>query len=209
MKREPSGQSRQRSPTLLTFLLVIFHWSLSDSKSPQISMTHLSILANLNTAVVLLDTIPALISNPFCLFLSNMWTVPSSLITISITDTFMFHRFFGCPAKIKVFVYRFAFFFTYCVVCLNSKTGRLSLIIKPLKPQNWSSFTCYCLTLCKLFFLFKPCPGYLACNLPRLSLEVSMQLFFFPSYFLDVVLLFFFMLTLLLWAAVISLSSFF
>ena len=36
----------------LIILLMVFHWSLNDSKSPQISRTLLSILTNLNNAVV-------------------------------------------------------------------------------------------------------------------------------------------------------------
>ena len=32
--------------------LMVFHWRLSDSKSPQVSRTHLSILAVFNNAVV-------------------------------------------------------------------------------------------------------------------------------------------------------------
>ena len=31
---------------------MVFHWGLSDSKSPQVSRTHLSILAVFNNAVV-------------------------------------------------------------------------------------------------------------------------------------------------------------
>ena len=31
---------------------MVFHWSLNDNKLPQVSMTFLSILADLNNAVV-------------------------------------------------------------------------------------------------------------------------------------------------------------
>ena len=48
---------------LYEFHLMIFHYSLSDSKSPQISRTHLSILADLNHSVVFMISILSLISN--------------------------------------------------------------------------------------------------------------------------------------------------
>ena len=47
---------------------MIFHWSLSKSKSPQVSGTLLSILADLNNAVVWMVPARSLISkysNPF------------------------------------------------------------------------------------------------------------------------------------------------
>ena len=38
---------------------MVFHWSLSDSKSPQVSGTHLGIWAVLNNAVVwMVSTLP-------------------------------------------------------------------------------------------------------------------------------------------------------
>ena len=51
---------------------MVFHWSLSDSKSPQVSRTLISILADFNNSVV-----------------------PRAPITIGITITFMFHSFFN------------------------------------------------------------------------------------------------------------------
>ena len=45
--------------------LMVFHWSLSDSKSPQFSRTLLSILADLNNAVVwMVSTCPLFLSPP-------------------------------------------------------------------------------------------------------------------------------------------------
>ena len=41
---------------------MVFHWSLIDSKSPQVSMTPLSILAGLTNAVVRMVSILPLIS---------------------------------------------------------------------------------------------------------------------------------------------------
>ena len=57
---------------------MVFHWSLSDSKSPQVSRTRLSILA--------------VLSNPLV-------TVPNAPITIGTIVTFMFHSFFNSLAR--------------------------------------------------------------------------------------------------------------
>ena len=72
---------------------MVFHWSLSDRKSPQVSKTLLSIMADLNNAIVCMVSTRQFISkfsNP-CnkLFV----TIPSALITIGITVTYMFHSF--------------------------------------------------------------------------------------------------------------------
>ena len=70
--------------------LIVFHWSLSDSKSPQVSGPLLSILANLNNAGVgMVST--SLISNSASPFTNLSEIVPSALITIGITVTFIFH----------------------------------------------------------------------------------------------------------------------
>ena len=69
-----------------------FHWSLSDSKPPQISRTLLSILAVLNNAVVLIvSTRPpnSMSSSHF----NNPLVVSKATITIGIIVTLMFHSF--------------------------------------------------------------------------------------------------------------------
>ena len=78
---------------------MIFHWILSDSKSPQVSRTLLSFLAVLNNAVVwMVSTRPPTskssrpFSNPFV-------TVPNAPITIGIIVTSMFHSFFNSLAR--------------------------------------------------------------------------------------------------------------
>ena len=72
---------------------MVFHWSLSDNKSPQPSRTLLSIPAVLNNAVVwTVSTYPptSKSSNPFN---SPLVTPPKPPITISIIVTFTSHRF--------------------------------------------------------------------------------------------------------------------
>ena len=78
---------------------MVFLWSLSDSKSPQVSRTLLSILAVLNSfAVWMVPTHPtnSKSSTPFN---NPLVTVPKAPITISIIVTFMFHSFFNYLAR--------------------------------------------------------------------------------------------------------------
>ena len=73
--------------------LMIFHGSLSDGKSPQVSRTLLSIQADLNNAGVWIVCNRVLISNYSSPFTNPSVTVPSAPITMGITVIFMFHRF--------------------------------------------------------------------------------------------------------------------
>ena len=100
---------------------MVFHWSLSDSKSPQVSRTLLSILAVLNNAVVwMVSTRPpnSRTSSPFS---NPLVTVPNAPITIGIIVTFMFHSFFQFPSKVEVLIPLFTFFQFYSVVSRDSK----------------------------------------------------------------------------------------
>ena len=68
---------------------MVFQWSLSDSKSPQVSRTRLSILAVLNNPPTSKSSSP--FSNPLVI-------VPNAPITIGIIVTFMFYSlFFSIP----------------------------------------------------------------------------------------------------------------
>ena len=87
--------------------MIVSHWILSDSKFPQVSRTLLSILADLNNAVVwMLSTCP-LISKSSCPCTNPLVTVPRASITIGITVTFMFNRFFYYLSKIWAFIFLF------------------------------------------------------------------------------------------------------
>ena len=76
-----------------------FHWSLSDCKSPQVSMTLLSILVDLYNAVVWMVSARPLISKSSSPFTNPLGIVPLKRITICITVTFMFHSFFSTLAR--------------------------------------------------------------------------------------------------------------
>ena len=71
-----------------------FHWSVSDSKSPQISRTLLSILAVLNYIVVWMVYTRPPASKSSSPFNNPLVTVPKEPITIGIIVTFMFHSLF-------------------------------------------------------------------------------------------------------------------
>ena len=73
---------------------MLFHLSLSASKTPQIPMTLLSILADFNSAVVWMILILTLTSNSSNLFSRPLKTVPRAPTTIGIV-TFVLHGFFN------------------------------------------------------------------------------------------------------------------
>ena len=90
-----------------------FYWRLSDSKSSQVFMTLLSILANFNNAVVYMVSILPLIYNSASLFYKFLRTVPRAPTIICIIVTFIFHAFFQLSGKIQVFVSFFTFFYLF------------------------------------------------------------------------------------------------
>ena len=102
---------------------MVFHWSLSDSKSPQVSRTLLSILAVLNNAVVWMVSPRLSTSKSSSPFSNPLVTVPKAPITIGIIVTFMFQSlfFFQFPSKVEVLILLFTFFQFYSVVRQDSK----------------------------------------------------------------------------------------
>ena len=77
---------------------MVFHWSLSDSKSPQVSRTRLSILAVFSNAVIWIDSTRPPTSKSSRPFNNSLVTVPNAPITIGTIATFMFHSFFSSLA---------------------------------------------------------------------------------------------------------------
>ena len=77
---------------------MVFFWSFRDSKSHQFSRTLLSILTQLNNAVV--STRP-LISKSSTHIIDTLVTLPNAPIKIGITITFMFRSFFSSQARSK------------------------------------------------------------------------------------------------------------
>ena len=73
---------------------MVFHWSLNDSKSPQASGILLSILTDLNHAVVRTVFTRPVISKSSSPCTNPLVTLLNATITISIIVTFMLHSFF-------------------------------------------------------------------------------------------------------------------
>ena len=89
-----------------------FHWSLSDSKSPQVSRTRLRILAVLSNAVVwIVSTRPptSKYSRPFN---NPLVIMPNAPITVGTIVTFMFHSFFNSLARSR-YLYFFSLSFRF------------------------------------------------------------------------------------------------
>ena len=100
---------------------MVFHWSLSDSKFPQVSRTLLSILAVHNYSVVLIVSTRRSTSKSSSPLNNPLVTVLNAPITIGIFVTFMFHSFFQFSRKAEVLILFFTFFQLYSVVSRDSK----------------------------------------------------------------------------------------
>ena len=103
---------------------MVFHWSLSDSKSPQVSTTLLSILAVLNNAVVWMVSSQPPTSKSSSPFSNPLVTVLKAPITIGIIVTCMFHSFSN--SQVEVLILLFTFFQFYSVVSRNSKVDNFA-----------------------------------------------------------------------------------
>ena len=130
---------------------MVFHWSLSDSKS-QVSWTLLSILAVLNNAVVWMVSTRPPTAKSSCPFNTLLVTVPKAPITIGIIVTFIFHIFFQFPPKVEVFILLFTFFQLYSVAS---------------RDCNVDNFASY------LFFCWLSLSYYFSVNLICLSLFIG------------------------------------
>ena len=92
--------------------LMVFHWILSDSKSPHVSTSLISILADLNNAVVWMASTRSLFSKSSSPFINPSVTVPRAPITIGIIVTFMRHSFFNSLARTRhLFLFSLSFNF--------------------------------------------------------------------------------------------------
>ena len=115
---------------------MVFHWCLSDTKSPQVSRILLSILAVLNNAVVWIVSSRLPTSKSSKSFNNPLLTEPKAPITISIIVTFMLHSFSNSLAKS-----RYSSFFSHSFSFILWSAGRVfgnlvsSLLLKFLTYQ--------------------------------------------------------------------------
>ena len=103
---------------------MVFRWRLSDSKSSEVFRTLLSILTDLNNAVVWVVSSCPLISKSSSPCFNSLVTVPSTPITIGITVTFMFHTFFSSQAR---FWYLSLFSLSFCFTLCSAETAKSTI----------------------------------------------------------------------------------
>ena len=99
---------------------MVFHWSLSDNKSPQVS----SFLTVFNYAVVWNVSTRQPTSKSSKPFIHHSVTVPKAQITIGTIVTFMFHSFFNSLATS-----RYLSFFSHCFSFIVWSAGTAKSII--------------------------------------------------------------------------------
>ena len=105
---------------------MVFHWSLSDCKFPQVFRTLLSNLAVLNNVVVWMVSTRLPISKSSIPLSNPLVTVPKAPITIGIIVTCIFDSFFQFPSNVVVLILLFTFFQFYPVVSQDSKVNNLT-----------------------------------------------------------------------------------
>ena len=98
---------------------MVFHWSLSDCKSPQVSRTCPRILAVLCNAVIWIVSTHPPISKSSRPFNNPLVIVPKGLITIGTIVTFMFHSFFNSLVRS-----RYLSFFSHSFRFILSSAGK-------------------------------------------------------------------------------------
>ena len=106
---------------------MVFHRSLSDSKSPQVSRTRLSILAVRSNAVVWIVPTRPPTSKSSRPFNYPLVTVPDAPITIGTIVPFMFHSFFYSLARSRYLSF-FSLSFRFILWSTGRAKSRISQI---------------------------------------------------------------------------------
>ena len=104
---------------------MVFHWSLSDSKSPQVFRTRLRILAVLSNAVVWIFSTRPPTSMSSMPFNNPLVIVPNTPITIGTTVTFMFHGFLNSLARSR---YLSFFSLSFRFILWSAGTAKLTIL---------------------------------------------------------------------------------
>ena len=104
---------------------MVFHWSLSDSMSPQVSRTLLRILAVLSNDVVWIVSTHPPTSKSSRPFNNPLVIVPKAPITIGTIVTFMFHSFFNSLARSR---YLFFFSLSFRFILWSAGTAKSTIL---------------------------------------------------------------------------------
>ena len=131
---------------------MVFHGSLSDSKSPQVSRTLLSILAVLSNAVIWIVSTYSSTSKSSRPFNNPFVIVPKAPITIGIIVTFMFHSFFNSLARSR---YLSFFSHSFSFILWAAETAKSTLL-------QILFFICSSVDIIKMMVLFKYISAFLS-----------------------------------------------
>ena len=104
---------------------MVLDWSLSDSKSPQISRTRLRILAVLSNAVVWIVSTRPPTSKSSRPFNNPLVIVPNAPITIGTIVAFMFHSFFNSLARSSNLSF---FSLTFRIILWSAVTAKSTIL---------------------------------------------------------------------------------
>ena len=112
---------------------MVFHGSLSDSKSPQVSRTRFRILVVLSTAVVWIVSTRPPTSKSSRPFNNPLVIVPYAPLTIGTIVTFMFHSLFNSLARSRYlsFFYYYYYYYYYYYLFIYSFANRWLKIFLP------------------------------------------------------------------------------
>ena len=100
---------------------MVSHWSLSDSKSPHVFMTLLSILADINNAILWMVSTRPLNSKLSSPFINSFGDSTDRTNYHWYNCHFHIPQFFQFPNKVKLLIFLFVFFQFYSVVSQDSK----------------------------------------------------------------------------------------
>ena len=103
---------------------MVFHKSLSDCKSLQVSRTLLSILAVLNNVVWMVSTCPPTSKSSYP-FNTPLVTVSKAPIMIGMNVTFLFHNFFNSLARSR---YLSFFLLSFHFILWSAETAKSTIL---------------------------------------------------------------------------------
>ena len=144
--------------------LIVFHGSMSNTKSSPVFRTLLSIQTDLNSAVIWIFTILSFLVPPGYFIILESFQVLVIVITLINLNCYhlfpyvpvcLFFRFSG---KIQIFVYLFAFFYCSSLVSLKVKKtlddNFLHLLLTYLNVSSLCAYKLYAILLSIINFFF-------------------------------------------------------